>query len=186
MKWRSGTLDDLYFEWLYEQVADVNEIDPRKTYWDLLRKLYCSEFLYFIPNDDNRAQDGFELRDFFLQEEGLQPDPYWETLPCSIFEMLVSLARRMEFEGGRSVVHWFWQFIRNLELDIFTDEFCMESASGYHVMVYIAQSAVEALNSRSYSYSGHDGGLFPLNDPEEDQSEVELWYQMSAYLREEV
>ena len=36
---------------------------------------------------------------------------------------------------------------------------------------------------RTYRWDGH-GGLFPLNEPEKDQREVEIWYQLSAYLLE--
>lgn len=186
MRWRAGTLDDLYFEWLYAEVAPLEDLNPVRTYWNLLRELYSREFLYFVPNDDNRAMDGLELRQEFLFEEDLDNDPYWDELPCSVLEMLVALARRAEFEGGSRTEHWFWLFIHNLGLDIFTDEFCDQGDSGWHVMVDIAQTAVETLNSRSYSYTGHDGGLFPLVSPEEDQRDVEIWYQLAAYLREEV
>jgi hypothetical protein len=44
-------------------------------------------------------------------------------------------------------------------------------------------AAVGTLVERRYSYSG-DGGLFPLDYPEEDQRGIEIWYQMSAYLAE--
>jgi hypothetical protein len=34
---------------------------------------------------------------------------------------------------------------------------------------------------RTYEPNGV-GGFFPLENPNEDQREVELWYQMSAYV----
>jgi hypothetical protein len=39
------------------------------------------------------------------------------------------------------------------------------------------------LNRRLYTTSGY-GGLFPLEEPKEDQRKVEIWYQMMAYLGE--
>lgn len=185
MKWRSGTLDDLYFEWLYEQVADLDTTDPRHTHWQLMRRLYCTEFKPYVANDDNRAQDGLELRDLFSFEEGEFFDPHWDTLPCSIFEMLIALARRMEFEGGRSVEHWFWVFMNNMT----------NTNSGWSDQVWNMNpryanlridTMTNTLNERLYSENGEGGGLFPLKDPPEDQRGVELWYQMAAYLREEV
>lgn len=180
MKWRSGTLDDLYFEWLYEQIADIDTTDPRKTHWRLMRTLYCEEFVPRIANDDNRAQDGLELRDLFSFEEEVFFDSYWDTLPCSIFEMLIALARRMEFEGGRSVEHWFWVFIHNMGMGDWDD------TTPTHFLNRCTYLAAKKLNNREYTYYGRNGGLFPLNHPQEDQREVELWYQMAAYLREEV
>jgi hypothetical protein len=39
------------------------------------------------------------------------------------------------------------------------------------------------LNKREYFPSGK-GGLFPLENPREDQTKVEIWYQMHAYVME--
>ena len=36
---------------------------------------------------------------------------------------------------------------------------------------------------RTYNYDG-SGGLFPLREPVGDQRDVELWYQLCAYLIE--
>jgi len=58
----SGTLDDQYFEWLYSQVADVRIRKGPRTYWNLLRQLFATEFVWHVPNDDNRAYDGRDLR----------------------------------------------------------------------------------------------------------------------------
>jgi hypothetical protein len=66
----SGTLDDLYLIWLYEQVGDVKVRSRNRTYWDLFRQLYSIEFIWFIPNDDNRAEDGEDLREQFLEDRG--------------------------------------------------------------------------------------------------------------------
>ncbi len=42
---------------------------------------------------------------------------------------------------------------------------------------------LERLIWRQYQEDGQ-GGFFPLAWPEQDQREVELWYQMNAYLAE--
>lgn len=179
MKWRSGTLDDLYFEWLYFQISNFDQY-THDHYWNLARALYRSEFKCYVLNDDNRIMDGLELRTLFLDEEELDNDPYWETLPCSIFEMLVALARRLEYEGGRSVAENFWMFIWNMHLHDWDDHHPKRELN------LRVKEQVRILNRRLYSYDGSDGGLFPLHHPLEDQRHIEIWYQMAAYLREEV
>lgn len=179
MRWRSGTLDDLYFEWLYEQIALIRPLESQN-YWNLTRELYCIEFLYFVPNDDNRAMDGLELREEFLWSEDVASDPYWDELPCSIFEMLVALARRVEYQGGGTVFESFWRFMQHMGLDLLHD-----GVPDLYLKAEVRRAA-HALNHRTYSTDGHNGGLFPLYSGEEDQRNVEIWHQMASYLREGV
>jgi hypothetical protein len=46
-----------------------------------------------------------------------------------------------------------------------------------------AEEILDAVIWRTYLPNGQ-GGFFPLIDFEEDQTQVELWYQMSAFIRE--
>jgi hypothetical protein len=41
----------------------------------------------------------------------------------------------------------------------------------------------ERLIWRNYAPNG-EGGFFPLENPREDQTQVELWYQMNSYVNE--
>jgi len=176
----SGTLDDAYFEWLYSQIGAVRNRNPARSYWKLCRQLYTTEFTWFIPNDDNRIEDGRELRLEFLNDIDHQmedPTGHWMALGCSMFEMLIALARRVAFETDRSPVEWFWRLMHNLELMKYTDEL-------YEISILEeVEEVLTQLNDRTYLPDGH-GGLFPLQRPAQDQREVELWYQMSAYLLE--
>lgn len=52
------------------------------------------------------------------------------------------------------------------------------------VSIYI-DMVFKQLNSRYYKSDGF-GGLFPLSNPMGDQRYVEVWYQMMAYLAENV
>jgi len=175
-----GTLDDAYFEWLYSQVAPLKNRNPERSYWKLLRKLYTTEFYWFVPNDDNRLEDGKELRLEFLSSSRRHfADPYglWRDLECSMLEMLIALARMAEFESSRSSIEWFWRFLHNLELDKYSDliyEISIEEE---------VEEVCDRVCSRRYSYDG-EGGLFPLQHATCDQREVELWYQLSSYLLE--
>ena len=42
---------------------------------------------------------------------------------------------------------------------------------------------LDTLIWRTYEYDGI-GGFFPLTNAEEDQTKVEIWYQMAAYINE--
>lgn len=174
----SGTTDDRYFEWLYGLIGAVRNRNPQRSYWGLARQLFTKEFVWFVPNDDNRVEDGKELRQEFLDDEGTdEVDPEWLHLGCSMLEMLIALSRRASFESDKAPVDWFGIFLNNLELDRYNDALYNES---------YAEEIDEILDTvifRNYLPNGQ-GGLFPLQYPEQDQRKVELWYQLSAYLLE--
>src|SRR5690606_37427786 len=117
----TGTTDDRYLEWLYGLVASVRNRNPSRTYWQLFRQLYSKEFVWLVPNDDNRALDGKDLRSEYLEMSSDEVDQEWLNLECSMLEMLIALARRAAFEDSRSPVEWFGEFLKNLGLDSATD-----------------------------------------------------------------
>lgn len=185
MATESAPLDERYFTWLYGMIGTVSTKNPASNHWKLARQLYSTEFEFFIPNDDNRAEDGRQLRDEFLD---LSPFEEWEEaedwllLPCSFLEMLIALARKVAFEtyacdGEDETGEWFWKILDNLKLSQWTDR-----KYNFKVGVSVAL-ALEAVNRRTYNYNGV-GGLFPLRLAREDQREVEIWYQLAAYLDE--
>lgn len=138
--------------------------------------MYTKEFVWDVPNDDNRIEDGKELRYEFVDNEKLMDvDIGWMHLGCSMFELLVALSRRLCFVTEVEPRFWFWQMIENLGLRGFTDR-----------MRYNDNSVIEILDAviwRTYSENG-EGGLFPLRNPQKDQRRVEIWYQMNAYVLE--
>ena len=172
----SEPLDELYFRWLYAQVSNVKLKNPSRTYWSLLRLLHMKEFVWFIPNDDNRLEDGRLLRFEFVELHELHDvDPNWMDLECSMLEMLIGLSRRLWFEDDMPVDEWFWHLMENLGLNGLTDR------GGWSEQD--VDEILDAVIWRTYEKDGR-GGLFPLVEPKEDQREVELWYQMSEYLLE--
>ncbi len=173
-----GTADDRYFEWLYSHIGPVNYNNPRHSYWSLAKQLYTKKFRWFVRNDENRAEDGVQLREEFIERwghEGL--DPNWMSLECSLFEMLVALSERLAFESYGEVGDWFWKLMENLGLNRYTDNLYNPS---------VAQDINETLDrvlDRDYGFDGA-GGLFPLREAARDQRRVEIWYQKEAYLLE--
>jgi hypothetical protein len=169
-------LDDQYFTWLYSQVAAVNSRNPSHTYWGIMRLLFTKEFVWLIPNDDNRLEDGRDLRWEFIDElDGGPIDEHWLRLGCSMLELLIGLSRRLSFEAGGEPQAWFWQLIENLGLEQYNDNTPLPVEHIEHVLNEVI--------FRTYKRNGQ-GGLFPLNKTREDQRNVELWYQLSAYVLE--
>lgn len=173
------SLDELYFEWLIDYIGyGRHSVDhPERTYQSLMMQMFQTAFDDSVPNDYNRSLDGKDLRNEFLASTKLTPTKEWLDLDCSIFEMLVGLARRMEFNTDLPPNQSFGIFMSNLELVS-----CNDSKYSRGVAESV-QHILDRLNDRSYDYNGR-GGLFPLSDPRSDQRGVEIWYQMSAYLLE--
>lgn len=171
----SSQVDELYFRWLYGQVGSVREKNPSKTYWKLLNQFYTTQYFYFVPNDHNRAEDGRDLRHRFIHYSGVSPDDEWMGLGCSFLELLLGLAHRLAFETRESPKAWFWKLVENLGLEELTDANWGELT---HEAVF---EVLNQVNERTYAPDG-TGGLFPLEHPEHDQREIEVWYQLCAYL----
>ena len=78
-----------YFAWLCELVGADTGNPP---YLILAKELHATEFTWCVRNDDNRASDGLQLRAEYGNSLG-----YFDG-PCSVLEMLIALARRIDFE----------------------------------------------------------------------------------------
>jgi len=176
----SAHLDQRYFDWLYSQVCSVGLEGPLNTYRNLLHVLYTKEYVWLVPNDDNRVEDGKDLRYEFFNDEEIYPDrrdELWLELGCSMLEFLVALARRYAFEVDGNVSDQFWELLENLELDELNDRATFDPD-------YV-EDILDRVIWRTYHYNG-GGGLFPLRYPERDQRRIEVWYQLSAYILERI
>jgi hypothetical protein len=98
-------------------------------------------------------------------------------LGCSMLELLIALSRRLSFEAEGEPRDWFWHMLENLDLEQFNDqEYNDLYAKGIDKLL-------DQVIWRTYFPDG-SGGIFPLREPKEDQRDVEIWYQLSAYLLE--
>lgn len=160
-----------YLSWLYHQLLPGLK-NPRRSYIQLIETLSYIPFEWSVPNDDNRIEDGLEIRwEYFNGPDS--PDA-----PCSMLEMLVGLARRCSFETDDPTDLWFWHFVGNLGLLHATDEDFDDDIRQE------IQDACNRLMYRTYARDGSEGGLFPLTVGRGDQRRIELWYQMSSYILE--
>ena len=153
----------------------VLDKDKTKTYWVLTAAMLRKEFVWFVPNDDNRLEDGRLLRFDFIAEEELDVEREWIEQGCSFLEMLVALVTRLTFEDGTPKNAWFMELLNNLGLTECTDAEPYPPAD--------IEDILDRVIWRTYRANGR-GGLFPLRRPKQDQREVEIWYQLSAYLIE--
>lgn len=171
-------VEERYFEWLYSQVANPDLRNKYRSHWSLAKQLHKKEFVWIVPNDDNRVADGKDLRRYFVDEVGGgYPSQEWFEQGCSMLEMLIALSHRLAFETDDEPRIWFWHLIATLDLEQYNDRDYNEEAERR------IDEALERVIWRTYAPDGR-GGLFPLRDPKEDQRKVELWYQLSAYLLE--
>ncbi len=170
-------LDEAYFVWLYSQVGSVKNRNRAKTYWKLLRLFYIKEFTWSdIEKDENRAQNGKNLRREFMRDTGVRMDEEgWLEMGCSMLELLISLSYTLTFEGDGEPSEWFWGMIENLGLIGCTDASPPDESIVNHIL--------DKVINRDYAPNGA-GGLFPLRKTKQDQRKVELWYQAQAYLLE--
>ena len=178
---RNRDLQQDYFHWLCEMVH-IDQME--RSYWLIAKDLHSRIFVPIIERDENRAMDGLELRDQFLENEWYARGGEFECDECTVFEMLVALAQRMDFEttdmddDNDRTAYWFWEMIDNLGLDTFDDDSYVELEGQIYV-----DKIIDEFVEREYDYNG-EGGIFPLKHCDRDQREVEIWYQMSAYLYE--
>lgn len=169
-------LDELYFVWLYSQVGDPKTTNPSRTYWKVLKQLFTKEFVWIVPNDDNRVADGKDLRYEFVAELQLRDvDEGWMKLGCSMLELMVGLSRRLAFECDGRPRDWFWHLAENIDIHRYNDRSHYEEDR--------IDAILDRIIWRTYDRDGH-GGFFPLRRPKEDQRRVEIWYQLSAYILE--
>ena len=166
-----------YFEWLCD-LACRNRYSNQISYKKLLTCLHSTPFRYLIPMDENRAEDGLELRYRFVYENDYTDDvEMYIDGPCSVLEMMVSLSLKCEeimddAQIGDRTRQWFWGMIANLGLGSMTDD-------NYNRRYVI--NTVEQFLDREYEPDGV-GGLFTIRNCDYDLRDVEIWHQLCWYL----
>lgn len=177
MKMTQYDINNEYFDWLYDLVCK-DRYSTQISYRKLLSHLHSIEFRYLISRDENRAEDGLELRHMFVYENNYRDDvELYLDGPCSILEMLIALS--LKCEGivdnalfGDRTQQWFWGMISNLGLGSMTNN--------NYDDIYV-EDVIERFLDRNYEPDGR-GGLFTIRHCEEDLRDVEIWHQLCWYL----
>lgn len=115
-----------YKDWL---IRRYNLKTENKKYSKLFTVLLTSPFLFKNVRDRNRARDGLDLREDFMQENGIPIDGRLDEkkTECSMFEMMLALSERVDNEYIGDPLNpepkiFFWELIQNLSLDEFTND----------------------------------------------------------------
>jgi hypothetical protein len=157
---------------------------------ELLMILFNTPFIWIITGDDNRAQDGKELRVRFIDQ---YEDSIFSFLelnngkkekiindfmeqPCRMLEMLIAFSEKCAFTfedtlPESSPEFWFSEFLDNLDIT-------------YEEDPKVIDDVLDKLNTRKYERNG-TGGLFPIvkgSGRGRDQRNIELWYQFNEYI----
>lgn len=170
-------VNDEYFEYLCELI-DIKRFAKQVSYRKLLMRLHDIEFTWFIPHDDNRADDGIQLRRRYGLDQNDVSLSRYLTGPCSVFEMMVALAIRCEetimddAAMGDRTGQWFWGMVHNLGLTPMTDSKFDRD---------FVDSVIARFLDREYEPNGK-GGLFTVRHCAQDLRTVEIWCQLSWYL----
>lgn len=169
-------INNEYFEYLYELI-DAKRFSKRVSYRKLLMHLHDIEFTWFVPFDDNRADDGIQLRRRFALARNDMTVVDYLSGPCSVLEMMVALAVRCETfmddtSYGDRTGQWFWGMIHNLGLSPMIDSKFDKD---------FTDDIIARLLNREYEPDG-TGGLFTIRRCDRDLRTVEIWRQLSWYL----
>ena len=176
-------IKDSYFKWLYNYMCEgrTNEYIQYKYLFTILHSI---PFKYTIKNDVNRAVDGVDLRNRFIDEMKYD-EKYLDYLraPCSVLEMIIALAIRCEetimydTRYGNRYKQWFWGMLNNLQISHYTDGYFIDHP---HSEQNIVSHIYDFLN-HNYQPDGL-GGLFYIRNCKEDMRNLEIWTQMCWYL----
>lgn len=171
-------LTDAYFEWMYQLVfPDPNDISYRRLC------MYLNNITFYprLPMDENRAQDGEDLRYRFGYEcQHIHPEigALLDCRPCSVLEMMVALSLRMEEDimtnpaMGNRQPQWFYEMLQSLGLADMTDDLFDRQK---------VMTIIRRFMDGEYEPNGK-GGLFTIPSCGRDLRTVEIWYQMNWYL----
>lgn len=145
--------------------------DEIKRYNFLTMDLIKIPFRYNHPMDENRYNDGMNLRADFEYETGKFLDSSSGILPgCSFLEMIVALAYKCEHQIMRNVdigdrtKKWFYILLKNLGFDTMTNDNWQYENS-------------EIIKNRI-----SDGKIFKFKSKKNENEEI--WKQLMVYLRE--
>lgn len=168
-----------YFQYLCKNIKILN-----KGYSKLAYKLFNTNVIFepYVPNDDNRLNDGIELRSDFCYENKINSNKFLFLGDCNALELIIALARRCDdqtnIDARDHTDKWFYILINNLKLTEFNDDLYELSGGDKKI-----DSILNKLFGRSYKANGV-GGFFPLTNAKRDQRKIEIWYQMLDYLNE--
>lgn len=166
-----------YFEWMHDIVCGTR-FSRGFGYRKLLTFLHDTEFVYFVPYDENRAAEGIALRYRYCSATEQEQLEWCLDGPCSVLEMMLALAIRCEEnimvdpDMGDRTSQWFWNMISTMGLAS-----CHDGNFDYRLV----EEVVDRFLKREYEPDGR-GGLFCVKGWHRDMRDAEIWHQLMAYI----
>lgn len=172
-------IETQYFDWLCGKVLDA---DSNIKYYKLMNSLHNFDFVSLLRMDDNRENDGKQLRYRFGLENDIPRSVINQSLDTnditSVLELMVALSIRCEEtimtddDYGDRTGNWFWNMIVSLGLGTMNDSRFDDNYVSVVLDIFV---------NRQYKRNG-EGGLFTIDGIKRDMRKVEIWYQMCWYL----
>lgn len=164
-----------YYVWLLYKAGIDDQVKDR--YSKLLSTLFNVAFIPSKDFDCNRVNDGIDLRSSFDMTSGTNVSSLLASRPCSMLEMMVALACRVEhdimYDGVEDKTHiWFMKMLESLCLmDQYDENFSESYVSG----------VLDVFNTCQYRPDGL-GGLVFIPNYDGDMRELDIWSQMNIYV----
>lgn len=157
-------------------------LEKFRQYSRLFEVLHNTDFKWLIHRDQNRYEDGVELRDEYAGEMGSYSMEVAEAFfdrNCSVLEMMIALAIRVDDNiiGDPDEEHpevFFMEMLKNLGLDRFKNN------------KFNLQDVIDIIDrwlSREFDRDGF-GSPFPVRYDHRDQRKIEIYDQMNSYIYE--
>ena len=151
-----------YFNWIYDLVCG-ERFSSNISYRKLLMHLHNTEFVYLIPRDKNRAEDGISLRYRYARCQ--EHDESIDFIRCE--ETIMDDPKRGDRTG-----QWFWGMVTNLGLGSMND---------INYNKFFVENVISRFLNRKYDPDGK-GGLFTVRNCDQDLRKVEIFYQLCYFL----
>lgn len=158
-----------YFDWLLETIGCQN--DGYRATYSMMNDI---PFRYYVMDDENRMNDGLDLREQYMYEMGINEHvdmPVWpfDSRRASVLEVLVGIVLRMDNQGfERSRSEWMHMFLENLGIN----DRNKQDAGFIH-------NTIKRFIERGYHRNG-DGGLFICNS-DADMTRLSIFEQIVEF-----
>lgn len=173
-----------YLDWL-TRIVWLPNVFRGVSYHRFFNFLFNAPFVPSNEMDQARMNDAIDLRYSFADEIGLpyqvlEHDISTQTTQCSMLEMMIALAKRIEDhimadnEFGDRTGQWFWEMVMSLGFNNMDDK-NFEEGRGWVI--------IDRFNSRDYLPNGQ-GSLFTITNPAVDMRQYDIWYQMQIWISE--
>jgi hypothetical protein len=166
---------DNYREWLLHRINF-----HKKQYSKLMEIMHNYPYVVYVYMDRNRYEDGVYQRAEYYRDADLPPGAL-NMCPCSVLEMLVGFAKRIDDEWigcdygeDPHPQDFFFEMICNLGL---------KEATNSRISSAKVVKILDIWIKREFDSDGN-GSVFPIKNPQKDQRNTELWCQFQEYFHE--